>query len=510
MNISTLIHVKAGHVCPRDLIDVTLRNCPTASGFAVRDETGIQFEYFDKTTTTDNVMKLVDFTKDHELFMFFCKWAIDSNGKLQGDLTKDIQPFVLVTGDGDERVTQVAYFAEGDFNKYSDPATGRTDEGNLTSALIDPILVDIFETVEGDPAKFSAKLHSPLIETQLKATIGFRGCFAILPPLGDPILFGQNELGGEFEWGNTTNLWGFGTPKKENAPITNAIAAVKTAKNKFSSFLSGTTEPAKKAEPSPEAPHPDAAPKPELPKEVTAPAKTDTKITAPDGMVAIRVPQKLEGSARNLWLRLMSPNGELPKNHQVKDCVLLVPAEIAVYAKKDGVVTKAHVQAMETEVRAVWAKAKGKSPAATPAVTPTSDFLPGMTDAEMSEATTLLASWMDRDPAKRPTPLQIQEAEAKWPVFSEKLGIPLQDIMFWPVADIMALCSEPKRAAMLIIQLRREYAKHLDIKALVNTATAKVEKPVASGQPPIVPKEVPAQQSKTASKANFLGLKKAS
>lgn len=505
MNLSTLIQVTAGQTCPRELIEATLKNCPSVSGFAVRDGDGINYEYYDKTTTVENIMKLVEFTKEHELFLFFANWPAGSDGKVTADAKKDIQPFVLLTGDGDDATTHVAYFLEGDFSKYA--KAGRTDEGNLSSDLIDPMLADIFENVEGDPAKFSAKIHSPLFAAQLKATLGHRGCFAFLPQHGDPVMFGENDLGGSYDWGNTSNRWGFGDVKKEAAPIIAAASAAgKAVKNKFSSFLQGTTEPAKAPTPAPEAPHPDATPKAPVVPEVP---KTETAVKAPDatGMVAIRVPPKLEKSAKNAWMRLMSPNGELPKNHQDKNVVLLVPQEIATVVEAKNFLTKSHVEGAEKEVRALWKKHAAPA-AASPTKTtsqPTSDYLPTMSDAEMSELTTLLASWMDRDQDKRPTPLQIQEAEAKWPLFSEKAGIPLQDIMWWPVADIQVWTGN-KAVTMLILELRRFYGNSLDIKGLVNSAAPKT-KPVASGQPPIIPAEVPPVQSKTAVKGNFLGLK---
>lgn len=504
MNNSTVLHKPAGLIIPEALVAAALKACPTCSGMAVRDADGIEHEYFEKTTTVDNIMKLQNFAKDSEILLFLANFTD------KFDMKKDIQPFVLK--DGADR-SILAYAFEGDFPKYADPSGTRSDEGNVSEKYIEPMLFDMYENVGGDEGKFFAKLHSPMFKAQVEAIIGARGTFAFLPLIGPVVAIGQNDLGmkdGENGW-STSQRHGYGDPVKEKSPITSAAATVVSKAKKFSSFLSGTTEPAKKAdEPKPEAPHPDAPAKEAGPVSNPPPIevpKTETKINA-DTRVAVKVPAGLEKNAKNAWLRLFfNAAGELPKNHQDKNCAVLVEPNLLPYAQKD-VKTKADVESMQKAVSAIrkGQAAPIEAVAALAAPAKTSDGLPSLSDAEMTETTKLLAGWMDRDKGGRPNPLQIQESEAPWPLFSEKFGIPLTDVMWIQVPDLVALCNGSKSAAMMIIELRRKYAETIDVKALVGTA-----KPVATGQPPMVPKEIPAQQSKTAPAANnFLGLKRAS
>jgi len=488
MNNSVILEKKAGQIIPKEMIELALKNCPTVSGFAVRDGDGIAYEFSDKATSADAIMKLQDAVKEHPLFLFLGNWV---NGF---DVKKDIQPFCLKDGE-DNNI--VAYFCEGDFPKHT--KAGRTDEGNLSADFIDPILSDIYETVEGDPGKFTAKLHSPVFKTQLQATIGHRGLFAFLPPIGDPIVIGQNELGGEFEWGNTSQLFGFGE-KKAEVPITAAVAeGAGKVKRKFSSFLGGTHE-------KPAASVPETKPTAiEAPKPPVEAPKTDTAITA--GKVQVFPPPKLTGGARNKWFRLMN-GGELPPNHQSQKTAVHVSPEVSEIAKRfNSISTQAEVGQLEDALKGKSTEtqapvASGQPPASQILRPSPADYLPTMNDQEMTETTKLLAAWYDKDKAKRPSPLDIQKAEAKWPVFSEKVGIKLEEILFWPVADIGALPDKAK--TLLILELRRLYAERLDLKSLVGSTPA--------------PKEVPPTQSKTVAieepsakgkMSKFLGLRKA-
>jgi hypothetical protein len=496
MNNGVILEKKAGHIIAKEMIELALRNCPTVSGFAVREGNVISYEFSDKASTAEGIMKLQEATKDFPLFLFLGNWPSDH------DVKKDIQPF-CVKDENDDVV--VAYFCEGDFNKFT--KAGRTDEGNLQTDLIDPILFDIYETVEGDIGKFTAKLHSPLFQKQLTTAIGHRGMFAFLPKEGDPIVFGNNELGGKFEWGNTSQLFGYGTPKKEEAPII-TIAAAEGKKRKFSSFLGGTHEKA----PVPSAPHPDATKTaPELPAKPLEAPKTDTAVK--ENTTSIFPPPKLTGSARNKWFRLMN-GGELPTNHQSQKTSVQVTPEVFAVAKNfNSISTLAEISQLEDTL-------KGKVKTATPPVaggsklepavklatsqilkpSPT-DYLPTLTDDDMTKTTALLASWYDRDRSKGPSPLEIQKAEAAWPVFSEKAGIKLEEIMWWPVKDIASLPDKSK--VLLILELRRLYANGLDLKSLVNTAPKEV--------PPIQSKTIEAPVSGAKGRmSKFLGLKKAS
>src|SRR6266404_2102665 len=201
----SIIRKKAGHLIPKELLESALRKCPTVSGFAIRDVTDgtttLETDHFDRSVTIENLMTLQDKAKGYEMVLHLAnltsKWD-----------KGDIQPFhIMVKEEGkddDDGTCILTFSVEGDFPKYSDAASGHTDEYNFSHDIIIPTVQQYFEDVEGDIGKFTAKLHNPLFAKSLMAHVGHRAVFVFLPLEGDPICFGQNVLGGEYEWGQTS------------------------------------------------------------------------------------------------------------------------------------------------------------------------------------------------------------------------------------------------------------------------------------------------------------------
>jgi len=309
------------------------------------------------------------------------------------------------------------------------------------------------------------------------AHVGHRAVFVFLPLEGDPICFGQNELGGEYEWGQTSQHHNaFEVVEKTETPIKDAVANVK---KKFSMFSGKDKTPeAPKADDKgvyhiSSTPHPDVKPDIPLPK-------TDSRSTR----VEMSPPPKLHGDARNIWLRLFN-NNELPKNHQSKTATVWVPSELVPFAEIQDISTKQDVRMLADKIkghkagdpidfRAAHKEIEETVPKADVndrGARATADFVPDMTDKEMSEQTSILASLVDRD--KVPSALEIQKMEAKWPTYSDKVGIPFADLLRYTVADFMLICNGHKPSVMLILEMRRKLIEKMDVKDLVNTATAK-------------------------------------
>lgn len=481
----TILRKKAGSIVSKEFLETALRKCPSVSGFVVRDtddgKTTLEVDHFDKAITVENLMTLQEQAKPYEAVFYLANMV----GKF--DKT-DIQPFTIeVKAEGDEVGRNIlSFFVEGDFPKYSKPESGHTDEYNFVHDIVIPKLEEMFEDSDQDIGKFTAKLHKTSFEKDLSAHVGHRAVFLFLPLEGEPIMFGDSKgLAGEYDWGSTSQNHGFGTAPK--VPITTQIAA---AAKKFNPF--GGVQPAPSPapiqtddngvhhiEPKPAAPHPDAAPKKESDVALPSP-RTDTAI-----LHGVSPPPKLDQSARNMWLRLFN-GGELPKDHHKKDIKVMVAPDLLPLAQRD-IGTKAEVKTLEADVKKFKS---GKpvdmvKPVASGSILPNSqrppaDFIPSFSDKEMTEATSILAGFIDRD--KVPSPLEIQKIEAQWPTFSQKMGIPFEDLFRWTVADFMALCAGNKTAVMVILELRRKLIEKGGIKLedLVNTSKVKDIPPTQS------------------------------
>lgn len=484
-----IIYAKAGFMVPKELFETALRKCPTVSGFSCRDVEGeavsLVQDTFDKVVTIENLMTINEQTKAYHTVFYL------ANLTQQGLKTpkEEAQPFsfaVQLHENGDPQVL-VDIFVEGDFFKHSDPKSGHTDEYNFVQDVVIPMLGEMIQDVEGDVGKFTAKLHSPNFKKNLLNYVGNRAFFCFLPLAGEAITFGKNELGASKDWGETSQHLDY-EKKEEPGPITKAAAAVVAGVKKFDMFGG---------------------------KKDNAEATTTTVIHQDDKgvnhitnhqeaqmsgaqiqMVEMKAPAGLEKGARNLWLRTFNGKkpGSLPDNHEKgKDATVWVTMDMVPLAERKPE-TKEDVNEIIKEISTGKKAAKGpvdfRKPAnelPVSAVVPAvgaapnnkSEYVPDMTDKDMTEQTTILAGFIDRE--KVPTAREIQGLEKPFPTYDEKMGIPIQDMYRYTTADLMALMNGHKPSVMIALTFRRELMKRLRDEELVST------KPKASGQPPIIP-----------------------
>lgn len=467
----TIIHKKAGQMVDKEFLELALRRCPTVSGYAIRDvsdgKTTLETDQYDRSVTIENMMLLNNQAKDYEAILYLANIT-------QKDLVAikdDVQPNTMVIRDAndpdDPGASIVSFCVEGDFPKFCNPESGHTDEWNFSQEIIIPMLEELFTDVDGDIGKFIAKLHKPSFEKNLMAHVGHRAMFVFLPLEGDPIIFGNNTLGGEFEWGSASQVHGFGTnANQEPIPIINAaVAAVKKftlgPKTAITEDANGVHHVGN--------------------TKIVEAKKEELKASAAHkNKVAVTPPHGMEGTARNRWIRLFN-NNKLPPNHLDKNLVLWVEPDAAPFAQKQNVVTIQDVKNLEDEIRTgnkaalpkdmgqgmKNAQAEIERANATGSYPP---YSPVLTDSEMMSATATIAGFLDRD--KVPSYLDIQKMEAKYGTFSEKLGIPLMDTTTWPEEDLYKL---EKKALVKLLQQWRQYGiERTDVKDLI--ATAKVEK----------------------------------
>lgn len=447
----TIIHAKAGHQVPKELFETALRKCPTVSGFAIRDTTDgkatLETDRFDKAVTLENMINLDTQAKDYDSVYYLAN--------MPGKFTKeDVQPFVLTIFDeeNDKIGTDIlSFFLEGDFPKYSKADSGHTDEYNFAHEIVIPTLQDMFLAANQDIPAFTASLHKPLFEKNIMAHVGHRAAFVFLPLTGDPVKFGINDLGAGWDWGTASQHLDW---DKVIKPITTAAAAVVKAAGKFNPFKKGGDAII------PEAPKVDDKGIHHLPKKDDPIQNTATAITA--GKHLVKPPKALDKGGRNRWLRLMN-NGNLPDKHDHRDFPgVWVTSDILPFANRQDISTVAQVDALGAEMRTGVKKAP-VVPTEVKKTSP-SDFIPSMSDTEMSEQTGILAKLIDRN--KVPSALEIQKIESQWPTYSEKMGIPFEDMFRWTVAEIMEVCKGHKPAVMIILEMRRKLIEKMDVKEL--------------------------------------------
>lgn len=484
MNTQVIITKKAGQDIPRGYLQVALKNCPTYHGLALRDpnngEPIIEVSHNHKTADLDELVKTLAQLKDCDLMLILGKMTQDF------DPEADMQPFVFQQrneefADGVENVLAIAF--EGDFPNYSKPGGKHTDEYNLWDNFIYPTLDEKFQAASDLPA-FYAKLRSSQFEQAVMNTASHRAVAVFLPLEGDIIPFGRNELGGEFDWGATSNTFDWGKPTVLEKAAETAIAAVKKGGSRLSR-LTGSTSVSTNVTP--------AAPAPEK-KEEPAIVTDDNGIHHKTGSDDIwakwpgtsskthtmkAVPASLQGNAKNAWIRLFTnnPTGELPKGKDAKGFMVPVLNELIGFAQ-DNVSTKDDVKRLQSRIHHFQSGAKpgevsaGMAAANAQPVTeqpqevknpenpvpedkrPPADFLPELSANDKLGAISLITEWLTNP--KAPTALEIQRLVAKYKPYSLTSGFKFEDYGKFGIADVKLLGKKHSDAlALAFIELQR-------------------------------------------------------
>lgn len=444
-NSATIVHVKPGQIAPKEYLEVVRTQCPTAFGFAGRENGKLVCETMPKQITMAELDELQKSFKDEDLVMYF--------GNLpNATLPDDIQPWGMnyeVEGEKEPKYSLLMFF-EGMFDKYSDIDKKHTAEYNASNEMIFPRLSKAWTDADADFPKFFELLRGSALQTTLSTTFDKRGSFVLMPEEGDLICFGNNDLGGQFEWGETTNLHGW---------VEKATAPAKTEPKKVVSWLRGGTKTYDHNT------HQEVPAKEEPAKEPAKPEKDKT------GLVQVFPPPKLQkGSARNLWLRTFN-GGALPPNHESSQCSVWVRPELEPLAREPAE-TKQHVQELMVRVsklskeKQADVKAAAKEEPAKEEVKPitsaksttrdsATNYLPVMTDVNISRSVHMLAQFLDPKNEKRPSGTEIQSMESKWPVFSSNCGIKYWETFGLTTKQISDLVDGNQIAVCQILEHRK-------------------------------------------------------
>lgn len=500
MNTSTLVHVRPGKVADRSVIEAVMTAYPTVSGFSLQHEGELVCEQHKPPQTVDEIMEIQETAKDGHRIFFFGNWP-----KFEDE--SDIQPFVVTNAEG---ANILALNFEGKFSGYSGLNGDHTDEFCLADEVLFPRIEKAYESAGQDFGKFFEELKSKAVTATFSNTFKDRGWFAFLPYTGEPYFFGANTLMKGFPWGTVSNTTGiaFEEEKKPETPK-KGLGFLNRKKATATAEEAPATEPTVKPVPDPAVVQP--APQPEP---ITV--KTETSVVA--GFTNVKVPPQLNSGVRNAWIRLFNGDrakglvggdGDLPTDHQSKNCEIPVHSSLLEFTKEPVSDTKSMkrllelVQKGKTADVLPFSKVEGsKSTVREPA----SNYAqPTLGEEESTRAMEKMIKFLDAAAKKRPAPIEMQKMEAKWPTFSEKIGVKFTDLLLLDVDQICDLFDHDKIGTCAFIEMRRKYIEASGIKLEEIAAGAKAEEATATKTDATQVVVPPAESGSPAAKKSALG-----
>jgi hypothetical protein len=461
MKIQTHLTKKAGHDVPVELLAVILNRPVTAYGFAVQDATGDKAELAVKRESGKPTMSALNefqrLAHDFSAMLWF--------GELGSKFNKeDCGPLTIEDGDGKPFL---ALGIEGDFAKYADPASGRTDEYNYAQKILIPSLIDILNVTGGDWDQIVERINSDRFNnSDILPHISHRGVVTLFPLTGDPVWLGKNELGEAYEWGQISNRHGFGDVKQEPTP--------KVEAKKGFSFggLMGKKEAT--ASPSP-------SPSPAEPVE----SKTSVPEVRSDGKdlpVPIKLPDWVhKNDDKKTWYLMVA--GQVPDNW--KRGVPVIPTlpldelpkdlgDLKIFEARRFKEQKAHAQASPVVAnKEAIGPAKTETSAGAPktggeiAAQRAEENRPIIAPAEMEKILDFAAKVEVKDTM---SVAEMQALEKKIGFFSSNIGMKPVELINWPASAWFFLAEKhPKAIVQALLEFRGLYRDTLKLEDLAGS-----------------------------------------
>lgn len=458
MNVDnqTVLHIKAGHKAPEELLQIILGTKPNVFGFAVQEE-----------SSSMEVVREDGFSVGLEELKGFMEESIQRPRSLYfgtldaGHNPEDIQPFVL---DDPDDNTFMSIFTEGDILGNNDDKS-RTEHYNFINGIIIPKIIDWCTDFDGDIDKVMSKVTSEIFNKEFLMHVGHRAILHILPFKGDAVLLGRNALGADYEWGWTSRTHGFGDIKQEpevEKPVKKSYGWGKKAAAVAAS-PSPAPVTASKDKPTLSLPK-DVATKGEGPRTSTPAVKTQTTIAQ---TAAVRPPS---------WLH---------KNEDVKSFYSILTGSIpGNWKKRIPVIPSQNHKLLEVtsleqfkkyQLEQLLKNKASTDPVAQPEVQPQaqpqpqpdiqpkkSDDLPIIGPKELDKVLDFVAKHLDGNSKGIIPPQEMQKIEAKLPTFSEAVGVKLEEMLNWPVSGLFALAAtDPKAMVLWGLEWRAYARQHL-------------------------------------------------
>lgn len=446
-NLQTVIMKNAGHVVPKELLQLIVAKKPNVFGFAVQgqDDKGKSELSIGREEGTPEMADLEEFQRNAMDFraMLTFGWLAEGFNK------EDILPLVLY---GEDNNAYIAIGLEGDFPKH-DTNNGRTQECNLATEIILPTLAEICELVDGDIPKLLAALGKPSFNNNFLSQIGHRGVLNILPHEGEPLFFAKNELGETYDWGQTSQRHSYGDAKQEPEKV-------EAPKKRFSFG-------AKKIVAGPPAPPQDVATKGDAPRA----SVPKTEVKKHEGPAPVKIPEWVHSNDdKRSWYQMVA--GGLPK--EWKRRVPVIPLEGVKLPNNladlnDWRASKFKANMVQTPPKTETSAGAPKTGADIKAIK-AQENLPIIDAKDMEKLLEFVAKHLDGQSVEMTKPSEIQAIERKFPALSEALGLKPQELLNWPVAGLFSLGKHDYRALVLgFIEMRNLWRNTLKVEDLINT-----------------------------------------
>jgi len=453
-----IMHVKAGSLPPDDLLEHILSKKPNAFGFVVQNiaDGKPDLSIIREDATGINITELKQLfinAKDFPLSVYFAKLAA-------GFDASDIQPFIISDGNNDPFM---ALMFEGTINGHDNPVN-HTEQYNLVNGILIPTVQEWCEDFEGNLDKIAAKLKGAVFEKNLMAHVGHRGILHIVPLEGDTINIGRNELMLEGEWGWISQKDGFGDVK---------VVEKAAEPEKKRGFWKGGGATATKA----------SVPAVEQKTEKGYPEKTASE----EPMLAAKPPSWChKNDDVKMWYQMVGnePTGQLKS---------VVPA---AWKKRLPIIVKNFEAVKIGDLKSFTDYALKRTMLTTGATAETSSGKPVASgqppmlpeknakditgvagDVELPiigprelEAVLETVSKIDSNSKKIIDPKEMQAQEKAYPMFSEAVGVKVEEMLNWPVSGLFAIAKTDYRAGVLLaIQFRNLYRNLKNVTTKVET-----------------------------------------
>lgn len=505
MNVDnqTILHIKAGHLAPADLLARLIAKKPNAWGFVVQDtadgELAIQREDA-SGLVLENLQELQTNAKDYNLSIYFANLKAGYN-------VEDIQPFVIDDADGKPFM---ALFIEGDITGYPEPKD-RTEQFNLASNLIIPQVLEYCETYEGDLERIVGKLNGELFNKNFMNTVGHRAVLHIVPHSGDVIFLGKNELGGVYDWGQVSNRHGFGDVSQEPA-------AEKPKKFSFGGKKSGPTSSVKPPEQNAPGVHTvgntthvrvpqDVATKGEGPRTSVPDVGAPTLAAKPPSWVH-------SNKDLRTWYNIVG--GSIPAGSVLKKRLpIVVKDEVAAkitnqkdfdkYVMSKRLTTTGGSEATVLNVTKAETETATPQPSSQPLAPPSEQpELPILNPQQTEKVLDFVAKYLDGNSKEMSDPRTMQSLEKDIPTLSQQLGLKPEELLNAPASFWFGLMhTEPRALVLATLEFRNLWRPHVKQVTVTKSDSGTVTKTEKTGTTTKQESVAPPAPAKPSSKFSF-------
>lgn len=446
MNVDnqTIIHIKEGNVSPEQLLKLILMKKPTAVGFMTQESGGAFMQTLQEDAKNLELGTVTNFLNDAKacaksLYFGMLKEPYDP---------ADIQPFTVANGDD----TYLGVMIEGTLMGSDDPAA-HTEHHNFFYNHLLPQLLEYFNDNHGDIDKVMAKVKGNVFNNQLAMHFGHRAVLHFLPYKGQQYttgknIFGEGNLGKEYDWGYTSQTHGFGSTQ---------IVSDKKPTTGFG-FGAGN-----KAKPTLGVPKPQDVATPGTEPRASVPAVKPTEGKSARETAAVRPPSWLHKNEDiRAFYSLLGAN--VTSSHAKKRLPIVPEKNFDLLDINNYDDFKQYRLSKALEPTGTVTKQERMSSTAAPAPKPEDvPVLPAqpgtepiLNPKELEETLDYVTRHLDINSKEMMDPKDMQLAESTVGKFSEALGLSLEDTMNWPVSGLFGLS---KKALVMGLVEWRAYAR---------------------------------------------------